>query len=57
MWPSVDQNTMVLHRIALDAVEVLLPFTFTNQSLLTEALTHGSYDIVQCSFVGWRRPC
>jgi hypothetical protein len=55
--PSDDQNTMVPHRIALAAVEVLLPFTFTNQSLLTEALTHGSYDIAQRSFVGWWRPC
>jgi dsRNA-specific ribonuclease len=45
--PKVDKNTMVPHRIALDAVEMLLPFTFTNQLLLTEALTHGSYDIAQ----------
>jgi hypothetical protein len=57
MLPSVDKSTMVPHRIALAMVEVLLPFTFTNQLFLTEAPTHGSYDIAQLSFVGWWRPC
>jgi hypothetical protein len=41
--PQVDENTS----LAVLAVEVLLPFTFSNQMLLTEALTHGSYDIAK----------
>jgi dsRNA-specific ribonuclease len=45
--PKVDSDTVLPHRIALVAVEMLLPFSFTNQLLLTEALTHGSYDIAK----------